>query len=110
MKFSYSLQFNTVPEWTEDYLSYGQLKKAIHEIQMQAEKLECHFDIEAMPGTKAEFIALLRTRYPKATFCSITDKAIQKHLKKLGIKFKRGVKPNKCPIFTKLTQIPDPSN
>ena len=69
------------------------LKKAIHEIQMQAEKLECHFDIEAMPGTKAEFIALLRTRYPKATFCSITDKAIQKHLKKLGIKFKRGVKP-----------------
>ena len=86
------------------------LKKAIHEIQMQAEKLECHFDIEAMPGTKAEFIALLRTRYPKATFCSITDKAIQKHLKKLGIKFKRGVKPNKCPIFTKLTQIPDTSN
>ena len=33
MKFSYSLQFNTVPEWTEDYLSYGQLKKAIHEIE-----------------------------------------------------------------------------
>lgn len=33
MKFSYSLQFNTVPEWTEDYLSYGQLKKAIHDIQ-----------------------------------------------------------------------------
>jgi phosphate transporter len=33
MKFSYSLQFNTVPEWTEDYLSYGQLKKAIHDVE-----------------------------------------------------------------------------
>ena len=33
MKFSYSLQFNTVPEWTEDYLSYGQLKKAIHDAE-----------------------------------------------------------------------------
>ena len=33
MKFSYSLQFNTVPEWTEDYLSYGQLKKAIQEVE-----------------------------------------------------------------------------
>lgn len=33
MKFSYSLQFNTVPEWTEDYLSYGQLKKAINEVE-----------------------------------------------------------------------------
>ena len=33
MKFSYSLQFNTVPEWTEDYLSYGQLKKSIHDIE-----------------------------------------------------------------------------
>lgn len=33
MKFSYSLQFNTVPEWTEDYLSYGQLKKAINDVE-----------------------------------------------------------------------------
>lgn len=33
MKFSYSLQFNTVPEWTEDYLSYGQLKKSIHDVE-----------------------------------------------------------------------------
>lgn len=33
MKFSYSLQFNTVPEWTTDYLSYGQLKKAIADVE-----------------------------------------------------------------------------
>lgn len=33
MNFTYSLQFNTVPEWTEDYLSYGELKNAIHGIQ-----------------------------------------------------------------------------
>jgi phosphate transporter len=33
MKFSYSLQFNTVPEWTSDYLSYGELKKAIHDAE-----------------------------------------------------------------------------
>ena len=33
MKFSYSLQFNTVPEWTADYLSYGELKKSIQSVE-----------------------------------------------------------------------------
>lgn len=33
MKFSYSLQYNTVPEWTEDYLHYSDLKKSLHEIE-----------------------------------------------------------------------------
>ena len=33
MKFSYSLQFNAVPEWADEYLSYGDLKKGIRDIE-----------------------------------------------------------------------------
>lgn len=33
MKFTYSLQYNTVPEWTEDYLHYSDLKRSLHEIE-----------------------------------------------------------------------------
>jgi anion transporter len=33
MKFSHSLQFNCVPEWSESYLSYGALKKALYAIE-----------------------------------------------------------------------------
>lgn len=33
MKFSYSLQYNTVAEWTEDYLHYSDLKRSLHEIE-----------------------------------------------------------------------------
>jgi phosphate transporter len=33
MQFSYSLQFNAVPEWADDYLSYGELKKTIRDME-----------------------------------------------------------------------------
>lgn len=33
MKFSHSLQFNCVPEWSEHYLSYGTLKKYLYAIE-----------------------------------------------------------------------------
>ncbi|CAI5061991.1 AVN_HP_G0084020.mRNA.1.CDS.1 [Saccharomyces cerevisiae] len=33
MKFSHSLQFNSVPEWSTKYLAYSQLKKLIYSLQ-----------------------------------------------------------------------------
>ncbi|KAJ3023248.1 low-affinity phosphate transporter [Thoreauomyces humboldtii] len=33
MKFSHSIQLNASPEWTENYLAYSQLKKAIYAIE-----------------------------------------------------------------------------
>ncbi|KAH8553450.1 SPX domain-containing protein [Umbelopsis sp. PMI_123] len=35
MKFSHTLQFNAVPEWTEYYLAYDQLKKLIYQLEKE---------------------------------------------------------------------------
>lgn len=35
MKFSHSLQFNAVPEWSSKYISYSQLKKLIYALQKE---------------------------------------------------------------------------
>lgn len=53
MKFSHSLQFNCVPEWSESYLSYGALKKALYAIER----------------------ALAESRAPKATVTPAVSKA-----------------------------------
>ena len=43
MKFSHSLQFNTVPEWSDKYIAYNFLKKQLYSLQkhkLQAERLD----------------------------------------------------------------------
>lgn len=35
MKFSHSLQFNSVPEWSSKYIAYSQLKKLIYALQKE---------------------------------------------------------------------------
>jgi phosphate transporter len=35
MKFSHSIQFNAVPEWSSHYISYSNLKKAIYQLEQQ---------------------------------------------------------------------------
>lgn len=35
MKFSHSLQFNAVPEWSSKYIAYSQLKKLIYNLQKE---------------------------------------------------------------------------
>lgn len=36
MKFSHSIQFNAVPEWSSNYLSYSNLKKLIYALEKEA--------------------------------------------------------------------------
>merc|ERR1711939_823185 len=38
MKFSHSIQFNAVPDWSSNYISYSNLKKAIYTLEKQINK------------------------------------------------------------------------
>ena len=35
MKFSHSIQFNAVPEWSSHYIAYSNLKKLIYQLEQQ---------------------------------------------------------------------------
>jgi phosphate transporter len=39
MKFSHSLQFNAVPDWSSNYISYSNLKKLIFQLEKQVNQL-----------------------------------------------------------------------
>ncbi|CAD0092561.1 unnamed protein product [Aureobasidium mustum] len=43
MKFSHSIQFNAVPEWSNNYISYSNLKKLLHQANA------VHEDVESSP-------------------------------------------------------------
>ena len=49
MKFSHSLQFNAVPEWSSKYISYSQLKKLIYALQKEQLYDTKSVDNEAQP-------------------------------------------------------------
>ena len=35
MKFSHSIQFNAVPDWSSHYIAYSNLKKLIYQLEKQ---------------------------------------------------------------------------
>ncbi|KJY01116.1 putative plasma membrane phosphate transporter pho87 protein [Zymoseptoria brevis] len=39
MKFSHSIQFNAVPDWSSNYISYSNLKKLIYQLEKQVNQL-----------------------------------------------------------------------
>lgn len=75
MKFSHSLQFNAVPEWTTKYIGYSQLKKLIY--TLQKEKLyrstSESSDLESTPLTTA----VTRDSYEQR-FIDALDKELDK--------------------------------
>lgn len=52
MKFSHSLQFNAVPEWSSKYIAYSHLKKIIY--TLQREKLYADGNIDTIIGGQVE--------------------------------------------------------
>ncbi|KJF61079.1 divalent anion:Na+ symporter (DASS) family transporter [Coccidioides immitis RS] len=46
MKFSHSIQFNAVPEWSEHYIAYSNLKKLIYSLEKQVNNPELQEDAE----------------------------------------------------------------
>lgn len=79
MKFSHSLQFNSVPDWTDKYIAYSNLKKAIYNLEQnlpagEAGQSGVGDDIEQ------ESTALLGASISDtdATFIPLLDKELRK--------------------------------
>ncbi|RYO54982.1 putative transporter [Alternaria tenuissima] len=49
MKFSHSLQFNAVPDWSNHYIAYSNLKKHIYSLETQLNQKQAHTDAESSP-------------------------------------------------------------
>ncbi|BCS18750.1 putative plasma membrane phosphate transporter Pho87 [Aspergillus puulaauensis] len=50
MKFSHSIQFNSVPDWSAYYIAYSNLKKLIYSLEQQAHRVNEHGnDVESAP-------------------------------------------------------------
>ncbi|KAF1851649.1 uncharacterized protein K460DRAFT_271602 [Cucurbitaria berberidis CBS 394.84] len=49
MKFSHSLQFNAVPDWSNHYIAYSNLKKQIYSLETQINQKNAHVDAESSP-------------------------------------------------------------
>lgn len=49
MKFSHSLQFNAVPDWSNHYIAYSNLKKQIYSLETRANQHSTHVDAESSP-------------------------------------------------------------
>ncbi|KAM0719949.1 hypothetical protein Q7P37_004084 [Cladosporium fusiforme] len=52
MKFSHSIQFNAVPDWSSNYISYSNLKKLIYQLEKQIHQTQpdgAEHDAEASP-------------------------------------------------------------
>ncbi|KAF1978244.1 plasma membrane phosphate transporter-like protein Pho87 [Bimuria novae-zelandiae CBS 107.79] len=49
MKFSHSLQFNAVPDWSNHYISYSNLKKLIYTLETRLNQQHAHVDAESSP-------------------------------------------------------------
>ncbi|KAL2312196.1 Membrane transporter [Schizosaccharomyces pombe] len=71
MKFSHSLQFNAVPEWSESYIAYSNLKKLIYSLE--------HEQITLQQGAPDEETRLLEheRRSPDDRFMFALDKELQ---------------------------------
>ncbi|KAH3665829.1 hypothetical protein OGAPHI_004017 [Ogataea philodendri] len=74
MKFSHSLQFNAVPEWSSKYINYSGLKKLIYSLQREhAESLNTNADSESQPFTASD-----DTSSPVSVFLAALDKELEK--------------------------------
>lgn len=49
MKFSHSLQFNAVPDWSNHYIAYSNLKKLIYTLETRLNQQNTHVDAESSP-------------------------------------------------------------
>lgn len=72
MKFSHSIQFNAVPDWSSHYISYSNLKKLIYQLEKSVNQSStiAHEDAEASP--------LISTDDPDAVFRRALDQELEK--------------------------------
>ncbi|KAI5920910.1 SPX domain-containing protein [Camillea tinctor] len=79
MKFSHSIQFNAVPDWSSHYIAYSNLKKLIYQLEKTVHQ----------PGTSdLETRPLLRNEDPEAVFSRALDVELEKISSFYGVKEK----------------------
>ncbi|CAJ2510667.1 Uu.00g062920.m01.CDS01 [Anthostomella pinea] len=79
MKFSHSIQFNAVPDWSSHYIAYSNLKKLIYQLEKTVHQ----------PGTAdVETRPLLRNEDPDTVFSRALDVELEKVSSFYGVKEK----------------------
>ncbi|KPI43353.1 putative transporter [Cyphellophora attinorum] len=73
MKFSHSIQFNAVPDWSNNYISYSNLKKLIYTLEKQI-----HSKPSDAPGDEENTALLGGQLDPDTTFKRMLDGELDK--------------------------------
>ena len=73
MKFSHSVQFNAVPDWSDNYISYSNLKKLIYTLEKQI-----HQNPADGPGDEENTALLGGQLDPDTTFRRMLDSELDK--------------------------------
>ncbi|KAL2155376.1 hypothetical protein VTH82DRAFT_117 [Thermothelomyces myriococcoides] len=68
MKFSHSIQFNAVPDWSNHYIAYSNLKKLIYQLEKAIH----------LPAGDAESRPLIRNNDPETVFSRALDVELEK--------------------------------
>ncbi|KAI0454248.1 SPX-domain-containing protein [Xylaria acuta] len=79
MKFSHSIQFNAVPDWSSHYIAYSNLKKLIYQLEKTTHQPGAA-DVETRP--------LLREEDPDTVFSRSLDVELEKISSFFGVKEK----------------------
>ncbi|KAI0424629.1 SPX-domain-containing protein [Xylaria sp. FL1042] len=77
MKFSHSIQFNAVPDWSSHYIAYSNLKKLIYQLEKSIHQPGVA-DVETRP--------LLRDEDPETVFSRALDVELEKISSFFGVK------------------------
>ncbi|KAI8625088.1 SPX-domain-containing protein [Xylariaceae sp. FL1651] len=80
MKFSHSIQFNAVPDWSSHYIAYSNLKKLIYQLEKTIHHRPGATDVETRP--------LLRHEDPEIVFSRALDVELEKISSFYGVKEK----------------------
>ncbi|PWN89439.1 SPX-domain-containing protein [Acaromyces ingoldii] len=89
MKFSHSLQFNSVPDWADRYIAYSNLKKAIYNLEQEQPPDVPPAASNVGDDIEQESAALLAHSSPSdadTTFVPLLDKELRKVVAFYGLK------------------------
>ncbi|RKP11722.1 SPX domain-containing protein, partial [Piptocephalis cylindrospora] len=120
MKFSHSLQFNAVPEWSEHYLAYSNLKKLIYQIERgilastaptairarRQSSPEAQNLLEASEAANAAFLPALDRELARITeFYLVQEKKLKEELDRLEQDVRQAV-PSSAGALTRSRSTP----
>ncbi|KAJ1035635.1 hypothetical protein NDA18_000412 [Ustilago nuda] len=77
MKFSHSLQFNSVPDWADKYIAYSNLKKAIYIMEKELPSLP-NAPYSDLENESSRLLSNAETSETDPTFLSLLDKELDK--------------------------------